>query len=66
MLSMTEPFLTAEINYRREKIRADFAGTASRRQLRQERRHRSQLRKERRRWSGQHLPVRATGPAFDK
>ncbi|MBA3311466.1 MAG: hypothetical protein H0U28_15675 [Nocardioidaceae bacterium] len=60
MLSMTEPFLTAEINYRHEKIRDGFAGAASRRQLRKERRRQ----RDHRRQADQHLPVRASGTAL--
>lgn len=54
MLSMTEPFVTAEINYRRENAQADLAGTAQRRRLRRERRQRHHAR-----WTGHHLPGRA-------
>lgn len=45
MLSITEPFLAAEINYRRERALADFAGTAARRRLRRERRQRHHARR---------------------
>lgn len=52
MLSTTEPFITAEINYRRERARADLAGTASRRRLRKERRQRDHRRPAGRRLRG--------------
>jgi hypothetical protein len=38
MLHVSEPFVSAEIAYRQEKIRASFAGAEARRRYRQQRR----------------------------
>jgi hypothetical protein len=38
MLHMTEPFISAEIAYRQEKIRASFTNAESRRRYRRQRR----------------------------
>jgi hypothetical protein len=40
MLHLSEPFISAELAYRQEKIRASFAGAEARRRYRQERRAR--------------------------
>lgn len=47
MMSMPEPFLAAEIDYRRERIAQSFAGT-SRRHARRSERRRPSLRTARR------------------
>jgi hypothetical protein len=38
MLHMSEPFISSEIAYRQEKIRASFANAGARRRYRQQRR----------------------------